>query len=86
MLQPEDAVLLNKAPGGRERKLPPEIDSLSPNNEDNGWILYGGHLGHLVGVYADCVLDSVPVQALIDTGSNVSLLHGGLLGPSAHKR
>lgn len=38
-------------------------------------------LGQSYGLYLDCVLNNIPLRALIDTGSTISLFHpGALLG------
>lgn len=44
-----------------------------------------GHLGHQTGIYVACELDNVLVCALIDTGSTIFLLLGGVLKSRAQK-
>jgi len=38
-----------------------------------------GRLGHAMGLYVDCELDGQACRALVDTGSNFTLVHPGVL-------
>ncbi|KAM9456200.1 uncharacterized protein Hap1MRO34_019694 [Clarias gariepinus] len=64
------------ASGGAEGKPPPTAIFVPPTA---GFNFRSGRVGNRAGVYVDCGLDNVSLRALVDTGSTVSLLRGGLL-------
>lgn len=38
-----------------------------------------GRVGHLKGLYLSCCVEDLPCQALVDTGSTISLIRPGVL-------